>query len=235
MFICEKGRLMRLWIVVVCSIAIITLAFFLNSFTGYTEDVIYESSVAEVNVVAFDYTIPVKSKMNTIPLNVEKLTTEKTKEEIEEQRKASLINGIVNDIISDCMSDHDKVMAIQTYIHENATYDDSYLDLFRDHKDNPEYILLRIEAVHDPYVIFEGDGLVVCTAYSKAFEILAQRAGLEVGLIKGDVGFTGRNNHIWNKVEVDGSWYHIDVTHNSLKKHKNFLHSDDEMRRDRSW
>lgn len=152
------------------------------------------------------------------------------------KEECKIVNGIVADIIDDNMSDYDKVMAIQAYIHTHAIYDYNYEAMLRD-KDKmvTEYFIERIEAVKDPYVIFQGDGLVVCTGYARAFELLANASGLKAQYIKGDVGYTGWNNHAWNLVEVEGTWYHIDVTYNTLKWDNYILRSDADMLECRGW
>ncbi len=49
-----------------------------------------------------------------------------------------------------------------------------------------------------------------CEGYAKAFNLLASEMGLECVLVTGttDEG----ENHAWNQVKVDGSWYNVDVT-----------------------
>ena len=152
------------------------------------------------------------------------------------EKECKIVNGIVASIIDGNMSDYDKVMAIQAYIHAHAVYDYNYEAMLRDkEKMATEYFIERIEAVKDPYVIFQGDGLVVCTGYARAFELLANASGLKSQYIKGDVGHTGWNNHAWNLVEVDGAWYHIDVTYNTLKWDNYILRSDADMLECRGW
>lgn len=49
-----------------------------------------------------------------------------------------------------------------------------------------------------------------CEGYAKAFNLLASRMGLECVLVTGttDEG----ENHAWNQVKIDGTWYNLDVT-----------------------
>lgn len=49
-----------------------------------------------------------------------------------------------------------------------------------------------------------------CEGYAKAFDLLASRMGLESVLVTGTTD--DGENHAWNQVKVDGSWYNIDVT-----------------------
>lgn len=89
------------------------------------------------------------------------------------------------------------------------------------------------EENYDAYSLF-ADSRGVCQAYSLAFVALAHEVGLESKIITSD-----EMDHAWNIVQVDGEWYHIDVTHDdpisniSPSKtvlHQTFLRSDESMR-----
>lgn len=65
-----------------------------------------------------------------------------------------------------------------------------------------------------PDYISEADGAIVyglalCEGYSKAFMYLAQALGYNCVCI---VGRGNGESHMWNMVELDGKWYHVDVT-----------------------
>lgn len=49
----------------------------------------------------------------------------------------------------------------------------------------------------------------VCEGYSRAFNLLLSRAGIESTLVSGT--FSG-GRHMWNAVRIDGKWYNVDVT-----------------------
>lgn len=53
-------------------------------------------------------------------------------------------------------------------------------------------------------------GKALCEGYSKAFMYLAQSIGVNCVCV---VGYAGES-HMWNMVEIDGEWYHVDVTWN---------------------
>lgn len=76
---------------------------------------------------------------------------------------------------------------------------------------NSDYI--EGQNAHNAYgVIVEGKG--VCESYSKAFMVLMREAGVQCLLVDGiltkDLGFG--ELHQWNMVEIDGEYYHVDVT-----------------------
>lgn len=53
------------------------------------------------------------------------------------------------------------------------------------------------------------DGRAVCEGYSKAFQLLMSRAGIECCTIRGQGDGVA---HMWNIIELDGVWYHVDAT-----------------------
>ncbi len=73
------------------------------------------------------------------------------------------------------------------------------------------------------------DGLAVCEGYAQAFLTLARAAGLSCELVTSDT-----LGHEWNLVEIDGTWYHLDVTWDDptgdrlgRARHQYFLKSSD--------
>lgn len=69
-------------------------------------------------------------------------------------------------------------------------------------------------------------GAAVCDGYSKAFQILCNRLGIECVGINGyspefnrENGESSDTGHMWNCVKIGGSWYHIDVTWNDGDAH----------------
>ena len=53
------------------------------------------------------------------------------------------------------------------------------------------------------------EGKAVCEGYSKLFQYLCCRTGINATQIPGEAGGGG---HMWNAVKLDGDWYEIDVT-----------------------
>ena len=52
-------------------------------------------------------------------------------------------------------------------------------------------------------------GKALCEGYSKTFEYLCQSVGIPCICIRG-IGNSG--NHMWNMVQLNNNWYHVDVT-----------------------
>ncbi len=61
-------------------------------------------------------------------------------------------------------------------------------------------------AVYTSYGAFVNHN-VVCQGYALAFKVLMDRAGIPCCYVKSDA-----MNHAWNMVQLDGNWYHVDVT-----------------------
>lgn len=93
------------------------------------------------------------------------------------------------------------------------------------------YRWITAEVDYDAEAFFSGDyGLLtpeevlvereaICSGYSRLFEALAERMGLEseevIGYSKGytsQIGELDDVNHAWNAVQVDGAWQLVDVT-----------------------
>ena len=53
-----------------------------------------------------------------------------------------------------------------------------------------------------------------CSGYARAFKLLLEKAGIESVLIHGTAtDYDGKSvKHMWNAVEIDGSWYFTDIT-----------------------
>ena len=75
------------------------------------------------------------------------------------------------------------------------------------------------------------NGTAVCQGYATAYMDLLNRAGVSCVAVESE-----EMNHVWNLVQVDGNWYHVDVTwddpisdHQGRALHKYFLISDQLM------
>ena len=65
-----------------------------------------------------------------------------------------------------------------------------------------------------------GTGGPVCEGYARAFKVLCDAAGIPCVLVDGYAKNSANENgeaHMWNYVQVDGSWYAVDVTWNDPK------------------
>ena len=58
------------------------------------------------------------------------------------------------------------------------------------------------------------NGSAVCEGYSRAMQLLLEKFGISSVLVSGTSLGEG---HMWNAVNLDGEWYHLDVTWNDSK------------------
>ncbi|GGG22736.1 transglutaminase domain-containing protein [Paenibacillus abyssi] len=101
------------------------------------------------------------------------------------------VSAILTDIIKNGMDDDQIVKQIHDWIIYNVAYDRSY----------------------QRYTAYDAldSGLAVCQGYSLLANKMLNMAGIPSRIVEGTVA-TG--DHAWNLVQVDGVWYHMDVTWN---------------------
>lgn len=104
---------------------------------------------------------------------------------------------IVNSLISPGMNIHQKIKVITDYIARNVYYDDYKVKY-------SAYDALR-------------NGSSTCQGYALLTYILLNEAGIENQIVIGDLG---NQSHAWNLVNVDGDWYHLDLTQISSQFHR---------------
>lgn len=59
------------------------------------------------------------------------------------------------------------------------------------------------------------NGHAVCEGYARAFKLLCRYAGIESILVTGNSRGVG---HMWNMVNLENEWYHVDVTWDDLRQ-----------------
>lgn len=107
-----------------------------------------------------------------------------------------VIQYFVNTYIKPDMTDYEKELMIIRYLVEMVHYDERLFDG------------TMPDVSYDSYGALVN-GASVCAGYAKAFNKLAAACGLTSEYVSG-YGNDGR--HAWNRVLLDGEWYHVDVT-----------------------
>lgn len=128
------------------------------------------------------------------------------------------VTEITDEIISDGMSDIEKEMAINTWLCENAVYDDGALE------NAEKYSFTQVdEDFYDSFTAYGilTEGVGVCASYSASFKLLADAAGLESIVVTGYL--EGSVPHAWNKVKIEDNWYIVDSTNNDNDTIENAL------------
>lgn len=114
------------------------------------------------------------------------------------------VNNIIQTIIKDNMTDYDKVYAINQYIVNRFSYDNTLVN-------NNAYLALK-------------NNTTTCQGYAMTAYRLFKSAGIDTRIVLGELNGV---KHGWNLVKVNGMWYQIDVTNNDfVGENRYFLRSD---------
>ena len=103
-------------------------------------------------------------------------------------------------------SAYEKELYLHHYLIENCVYDDEAVEL---HKND------RVRSNEQNAYGALVEEQAGCEGYTRAFQLLCERLDVPCWVIQGQAkDFTdeGNVNHIWNCVQLDGDWYHVDVT-----------------------
>ncbi len=114
------------------------------------------------------------------------------------QRVENRVNACLK-TVENCSSDYEKIKGIHDWLAANISYDYNHFD----------------QSLYAALV----QGSAVCAGYVSAFDYIAKKAGIETIQVSG-VGHstsTQSENHAWNLVKVDGTWYELDLTWNDPK------------------
>lgn len=105
-------------------------------------------------------------------------------------RMEAVVQGILKGVPADA-EEYDKVRYVYEYLVKHT-----------------EYVLDSQDNQNICSVILNGKS--VCQGYAKTAQYLLERLGLNVILVSGMV--EGGEDHVWNIVQIDGAYYHVDVT-----------------------
>lgn len=141
--------------------------------------------------------------------------------------------SVLNRYIKNDFTQYETVHAIHDYIAYNTGYDE---ELYLKYLDDPKSVSNSHNSFNLAGVL--KDGLAVCDGISKTFNLLCGIEGIRAVRIEGE--YAG-GAHAWNKVEIDGEWYNVDVTLDSARidvngskgqylHHGFFLVSDDDIK-----
>lgn len=142
-----------------------------------------------------------------------------TYEDIDEiTKKKAAFDEVCDSIVSKVdksWSDYEKALYLHDYIVLNAEYNSDYDEWDCDTEDYNAYGILV-------------NGMGICNGYAYAYAHLLNLVGIENTFAESD-----DMDHIWNLVNIDGEYYHADLTFDDTEynnigrvKHSNFLLSD---------
>lgn len=125
--------------------------------------------------------------VTTTSMNRVSIHSRKVYNESEEETLNSYIEDFIATNINNNMSDYDKIITFHDYIINKYSYDEN-----KGYKSYSAYTLIT-------------KGTAICGGYSDLMAIYLNKLGLKNYKISSDT-------HIWNFVNLDGVWYHIDAT-----------------------
>ena len=118
---------------------------------------------------------------------------EKLEKEAEEQ---AVVDAAIASCVTDGMSDYEIAKALHDYLALNNEYD------------------MRYYSGGMPRISYTAYGALVnrtsvCAGYALAYERLMDQVGIPCEYV---TGMTTSGSHAWNIIQIDGEWYHVDVT-----------------------
>ena len=119
-------------------------------------------------------------------------------------------NAAVDEILGkmpEGLSDYEKELYINDAILDRCEYDDDAAE-----KDK---VVGNEQNAYGALV----DGKAVCEGYTRAFQLLCEKVGIDCVPINGTCNSDSAmgGNHIWNAVCLDGDWYYVDSTWNDFQ------------------
>lgn len=106
---------------------------------------------------------------------------------------------VLDEIITDGMGDYEKELAVHDWLVYNCTYDSGSLSAIPNPSENCD----------NPYGALIN-GQAICKGYTTAFRMFMGMLGIPCGTVHS--ADTDGDEHAWNTVKLDGSWYYVDCT-----------------------
>ena len=103
------------------------------------------------------------------------------------------VKEVESEIWNNSMSNEDKIKEAHNYIINNSKYD----------KDRSDNNIVRYKSDTAYGTLLEGYSL--CGGYTDAMELFLEDMGIKSYKISSE-------NHVWNAVNLDNTWYHLDLT-----------------------
>lgn len=110
------------------------------------------------------------------------------------------VSAVLDQCITQDMTDYQRELAIHDYITGHGQYDKEANSNAPDAAPDPDN--------DNPYGMLVG-GVGICRGYASTFQLFMDLLGIECMTVE---GHSGRQEHAWNMVRLDGDWYCVDVT-----------------------
>lgn len=144
-----------------------------------------------------------------------------------------LMNEKIDEYIeyaSGCPDKIGKLLLIHDKITEDCMYDYTpyvYVKRLNEETGYYEYVKTNDYKAHHAYGVFLNNE-AVCQGFSQAIYAICKKLDINADYVISDERYL---NHMWNYIEIDGEWYHLDLTwdevyNTKLDYHDYFLLSD---------
>lgn len=107
--------------------------------------------------------------------------------------------SVLDEIIADGMDDYEKELAVHDWLIYNCTYDSGSLSAIPNPSENCD----------NPYGALIN-GQAICKGYTTTFRMFMGMLSIPCGTVH-SADIDG-DEHAWNTVKLDGSWYYVDCT-----------------------
>ncbi len=118
-----------------------------------------------------------------------------SKLDLEEKQVYSAVKNMTADIIKDCSTEFDRELAIHNFITDNYKYGPT----------GTSEVPRRAHTITG--IVMDKEG--ICEAYANLFYMMCKMANLDVRFVTGEANGIG---HMWIMINLDGDYYHVDVT-----------------------
>jgi len=123
-----------------------------------------------------------------------------------EQYEQALENALkaIYALLPENATDFEKILVAHDYLVSTTRYDKDSVNKEYDGTEKPR----------DHWAIYDATGALVdnkavCKGYSLSFKAIMEKMGIECL-----VAASGKSDHAWNIVKLDGEWYHVDCSAN---------------------
>ncbi len=201
--------------------------YFIDTVNGSITSMSIYYSVTDARRVEFSYSRSDSLYVKDSIINGKAIPPDKTSASVLLEKT----NSILSSVVSSNMSSYDKELAIHDYLVNNCVYGHSSSN------DESEY------TAYGALV----NGKAVCSGYAAAMDLLLSCTGIDTEFVIGTAVSENENgenvtdNHAWNQVNIDGTWYNLDATwddpvgEKNVISHQYFNVTDDILSRNHMW